>query len=115
MEAPRYYNKPRKGWILNGYRWISTSDGREMLEHRYVMEQKLGRPLLPTEDVHHKDHDKLNNQPDNLEVMEHGAHVSLHRTHRSPCRVCGKDDPHSARGLCGKHYMQMRRGTLAAA
>ena len=31
---------------------------------RLVMEQKLGRPLLPEEDVHHKDENPLNNNID---------------------------------------------------
>src|SRR5215467_6144883 len=41
-------------------------DGR-ILEHRWVMQQKLGRPLYHHEDVHHKDGNKQNNDPDNLE------------------------------------------------
>lgn len=40
-----------------------------MLEHRYVMEQILGRRLLPSEQVHHKDHNTENNDPKNLELM----------------------------------------------
>jgi hypothetical protein len=39
-----------------------------MLEHRLVMTQLLGRPLLPTEVVHHKDGNKQNNHPVNLEI-----------------------------------------------
>jgi len=38
-------------------------------EHRLVMEQTLGRYLDPQEVVHHKDGDKQNNHPDNLEVF----------------------------------------------
>lgn len=38
-------------------------------EHRLVMEQILGRYLDPQEVVHHKDGDKQNNHPDNLEVF----------------------------------------------
>jgi hypothetical protein len=39
-----------------------------MLEHRFVMQQHLGRPLLATETVHHRDSDKTNNSLDNLEL-----------------------------------------------
>jgi hypothetical protein len=38
-------------------------------EHRLVAEQILGRYLQPQEVVHHKDGDKQNNNPDNLEVF----------------------------------------------
>lgn len=37
-------------------------------EHRLVMERTLGRLLTADEVVHHKDGDKQNNDPDNLEV-----------------------------------------------
>jgi hypothetical protein len=42
-------------------------------EHRLVMEEKLGRYLEPGEVVHHKDGDKLNNHPDNLELFRRNA------------------------------------------
>ena len=48
-----------------------------MAEHRLVMEEKLGRLLLPSEVVHHKDGNKTNNHPDNLELFSsNGKHIS---------------------------------------
>lgn len=44
------------------------------------METVLGRPLLPTEIVHHKDEDKANNASSNLELTtksEHGKHHAI--------------------------------------
>jgi hypothetical protein len=46
--------------------------------HRLVMEQKLGRYLVPTEVVHHLDGNKRNNDPGNLEVFEsNGEHLKV--------------------------------------
>ena len=45
---------------------------------RVLMEAILGRPLLPTEDVHHKDENPRNNNPDNLEVIDHREHDRQH-------------------------------------
>ena len=49
-------------------------------EHRYVMQQKLGRRILPTEAVHHKNHDRQDNRPENLELMSAGEHIAHHNT-----------------------------------
>lgn len=50
--------------------------------HRTVVEEILGRKLLPSEVVHHKDGNKLNNNPDNLIVMQCGEHRALHNRQR---------------------------------
>jgi len=44
-----------------------------------VMETKIGRPLQPEEIVHHKDGDKENDHPDNLELFaSNSEHVKHH-------------------------------------
>lgn len=48
-------------------------------EHRVVAEQMLGRGLKPSEVVHHKNHDKRDNRPENLAVMTRAEHINEHR------------------------------------
>jgi len=46
--------------------------------HRVVMENKLGRLLKKDEQVDHKDGDKANNDPSNLELSVLGPHQKHH-------------------------------------
>lgn len=63
-------------------------------EHRLVAESKLGRRLRAGEIVHHLDHDKLNNSPENLEVVDGiAAHRFEHRSPGSTSRRPGETNP----------------------
>jgi hypothetical protein len=66
----------------NGYVYLRVSSSKEILEHRHVMEQELSRKLSTEEHVHHKDEDKLNNTPVNLQVMSKPEHQSYHAKKR---------------------------------
>lgn len=73
-------SRPRKATIgKSGYRYVWFSDGTGEPEHRYLIEQIIGRKLDKDEIVHHKDEDRSNNSLDNLEVMSRREHSKLHR------------------------------------
>jgi hypothetical protein len=46
--------------------------------HRDVASKKNGRPLRANEVVHHRDGNKLNNRPSNLQVMTRKQHWKVH-------------------------------------
>lgn len=76
MDSP-VANKNRQGeWG----EWRPTSQGyirrsrtlngiyEYQLQHREVLAQVIGRPLLPEESAHHKNGDRSDNRPENLEL-----------------------------------------------
>lgn len=64
--------------IANG-----SNAGRRL--HDIIAEMKIGRKLRKNEVVHHKDENKMNNHPDNLEVMTRGKHTTLHKKQEIRC------------------------------
>jgi hypothetical protein len=68
--APDHPNADSRGYIY---------------EHRLVASLVLDRPLRPGEVVHHDDHVKNNNTPDNLAVfVSQSAHMRHHATEKNP-------------------------------
>jgi hypothetical protein len=70
-EAPLRRNRDGEGYRgLNkdGYVVIKLYGQPQILEHRAVMEEKLGRKLQPGETVHHMNGRRDDNRPENLEL-----------------------------------------------
>jgi hypothetical protein len=52
-------------------------------EHRLIMEEKIGRHLNSEEVVHHINHDKTDNSPENLMLFgSQSEHLEYHAKHR---------------------------------
>ena len=73
----RNLHRTAEGKHLDRHGYVILARGRKrgygQPEHRAVMEQMLGRELLPHETVHHKNGKRDDNRPENLELWS-GRH-----------------------------------------
>lgn len=70
---------------MNRYRAIAIN-GKKFDLHRLIMSTIMGRELLSSEVVHHKNEDKTDNSPNNLEVKTLSDHSRMHmQGERAPC------------------------------
>jgi hypothetical protein len=104
----------------NGYHIIMI-DGKAIRAHRHIMEQHLGRPLLSEEVVHHKDHNRLNNNINNLEILPSNSAHRKHHFHgfrddiSKQCKTCLVIKPrtefyiaHTSRGNTDQHHIMCK-------
>ena len=97
------------GTIARGYRKIYV-DGKQVPEHRHIMEQHIGRKLLPfpIEIIHHKNGIKLDNRIENLEIMS----ASLHHSHHA--RKCRVTPTHKSCTQCNRMLLHSRFFRISA-
>lgn len=67
MDAPAYSRNGEWYITSSGY-VIRTLNGRRESQHRVVMAEMIGRSLLSHESPHHKNGDRADNRPENLEL-----------------------------------------------
>lgn len=70
LDRPSEHLNPKGCTNPKGYHTLpkSITGRRGMLEHRFLMEKRLGRKLLRHETVHHKNGQRADNSDDNLEL-----------------------------------------------
>ena len=71
--------------LEKGYRYfidyshpLKMGNSGKVYLHRHIASLKEGRWLTSEDQVHHKDENKLNNNPDNLEVLSRSQHARIH-------------------------------------
>jgi len=72
-----YGFKKTTGSPLNPYRRC-MKEGKYVYEHRWLMEQHIGRKLLKNEHVHHINGNTTDNRIENLEILSNSDHAKIH-------------------------------------
>lgn len=69
VEKPVLEPRTESEVVLSSSGYVTVRvDGKRKLQHRLVMAHVIGRPLKPTERIHHKNGNRQDNRPENLEL-----------------------------------------------
>lgn len=112
--------------IDNQYTVYECKDGRTRVYEKHthkvtsyprmIMEEYLGRPLSPDEDVHHIDQNPANNSIDNLMVLKKTDHLKQHAVKYVDCDmvcpICGKTFVWSALSQRRSHQNRNRKDRI---
>jgi hypothetical protein len=95
---------------------VHTDGSKQTVSYpKFLMEERLGRALDPTEVVHHIDHDFRNNSYSNLQILRRADHARDHAKCCDPirfvCPLCGKRFELVGRRL-SKHKANRAKGCV---
>ena len=63
--------------ISKGYAYCQVN-GKRVKRCRIIMSKAIGQPLSSTEIVHHRDRNRLNDSPGNLQLTSRAEHIKIH-------------------------------------
>mgnify|MGYP001611768568 CR=1 FL=1 len=76
-------------WIAQDHHFAAMRNARGLVaEHRLVMANRPDRALFPHERVHHRDGQRQNNAPENLELWEESHPPGQRISDRKPAPHC---------------------------
>ena len=95
MEVKSRYTDTSTGYVKLYIPGLGVID-----EHRYVMQNMLGRTLAYNEVIHHKDGNKQNNAPSNLTLTDRSSHARSHHSYH----IVGPAMVELVCANCGIHF-----------